>query len=370
MSLIAIIAAAPAAAVSMSREQLVREAEAALARKDSKAAVALLERAADRFPGDADILRRLGAAYAFNGRYRQSIATLQRAKAIAPDDLDIRLALARTYLWSGDRSSASREVNAVKSRDASNAEAGQILSQLTASPSPDRPSGAGFGVAVNQRLSDVSLESGADRTWSETSLAVFGPLGRSTSFSLEADREDRKTAVDTRLQARVDHRFSSAWRGYATVAATPDADFREKWSVGGGLEGDLTSVVTLVADLRHAEYRDASITIFQPGMRLNDRSRALSATVRMINLWDEEGTHRAGVSGRIDKEFAGGALVYAGAATYPDTEAGITRQVNSWFLGGALPLSKRVTLRAGIDRDRRESSYTRKGGSLGLQFRF
>ena len=38
--------------------------------------------------------------------------------------------------------------------------------------------------------------------------------------------------------------------------------------------------------------------------------------------------------------------------------------------GGTVPVSEKVTLRAGLDYDRRRTSYTRKGASIGVQFRF
>jgi hypothetical protein len=56
-------------------------------------------------------------------------------------------------------------------------------------------------------------------------------------------------------------------------------------------------------------------------------------------------------------------------ASYPDTEAGITRRVRSVFLGAAVPVSEVVTIRATGEYERRVDSYTRKGVSLGLQLR-
>ena len=109
---------------------------------------------------------------------------------------------------------------------------------------------------------------------------------------------------------------------------------------------------------------------FAFGVTAKAQKLGLAATVRMINLWDEDGTHRWGVSGRLDRAFSGGATLYAGAATYPDTEAGITRQVHSLFAGATMPIADKVSLRAGVDYDRRRATYRRTGGTLGLQVRF
>ncbi|HKY82939.1 MAG TPA: YaiO family outer membrane beta-barrel protein [Sphingobium sp.] len=361
-------AAAPSTQ-SANRDREIEQARAALMRQDSRAAIPLLEKASQDFPGDAEVLRLLGSAYAFDRRYPEAIATLRRALAVAPDDQDIRAALARAYLWSGDKAAAEGEVSAIEHRSPGNAEAAAIRRQLRTRAGGGAGEGS-YGLAAAQSFSHVTFANRPSRTWSNTTLGIYGRITPGTTVALAAEREDRRMAVDTRIEGRIDQRLGLHARAFVAFARTPDADFREKWGVTGGVEADVASFVTLLADLRHAEYSDASVTVLQPGVRLSARSLGLDATIRMINLWDEQGTHRAGVSGRVDRSFANGATLYAGAATYPDTEAGITRQVHSLFAGAAVPVSGRITLRAGLDYDRRRATYTRKGASLGLQFRF
>ena len=356
--------AAPAA----SRDAQIAAARAAVARGDEVQAIALLDRANADFPDDPEILRLLGSAHGFAGHYPQAIATLRRAQELAPADNDIGAALARACLWSGDRAAAEREVAAIERRSPGNAEAAAIRRQLLTETSPAPP--RRFGLAVAQGFSHVSFDNRPSRTWSTTTLAAYGRVAQGTVLAFAAEREDRQSFTDTRLEGRIDQRIGPHIRAYAALAVTPRADFREKWSASGGIEADVTSYATLIGDLRHAEYRDVSVTTFLPGVRLTAARLGVSATVRMINLWDEQGTPRAGVSGRLDATLNHGATLYAGAATYPDTEAGITRQVHSLFLGGTVPLAERITLRAGLDYDRRRATYTRKGGSLGLQIGF
>lgn len=362
------MASSAQAAPGASREALVSAAEAAMARQDDAAAIALLQQADADFPNDAEILRLLGTAHARAGHYPPAIAALQRAKTLAPADNDIGAALARAYLWAGDRKAAEQEVAAIEQRSPQNADAAAIRQQLRAEAASAARSR--FGLAVAQGFSHVSFANRPGQTWATTTLAVYGHVGTGTTLALAGEREDRQTFIDTRIEGRIDQRISPHLRTYVAFAGTPHADFREKWGVSGGVEADVTPYATLIADVRHAEYRDVSATSFLPGIRLTAAKMGLSATVRMINLWDEQGTHRTGVSGRMDGTLRGGATLYAGAATYPDTEAGITRQVHSLFLGGTVPLAERITLRAGLDYDRRRATYTRKGGSIGLQFGF
>lgn len=370
---VALVLAVPAQAApsqsgpATSREARIAAAHSALVRKDEAQAIALLEQANADFPGDPEILRLLGSAHGFAGHYPQAIEALRRAQTLAPMDNDIAAALARAYLWSGDRAAAEREVASIEQRAPGDAEAAAIRRQLRTEPAaPPRR----FGLAAAQGFSHVSFANRPSQSWSTTTVAAFGHVGQGTVLAVSAEREDRQIFTDTRIEARIDQSFGPHIRAYAAVAATPHADFREKWGVSGGIEADVTPYATLLGDLRHAEYRDVSVTTFLPGVRLTAARLGISATVRMINLWDEQGTHRSGVSGRLDGTLANGVALYAGAATYPDTEAGITRQVHSLFLGGTVPLTERISLRAGLDYDRRRATYTRKGGSLGLQIGF
>lgn len=369
LAVIALVLVGQAGALPPDRAAMIATARAAVERQDIVTAVATLEAARAANPDDPEVLRLLGSAYAYAHRYPEALATLGTAERLAPADLDIKAALARAYLWSGDRASAERELAQIEARDPGNADARQIRAQLDTA-SETASSGHHFGAALTQSVSHVSFKAGPQRTWASTNVAVFGDLAAGATLTLDADREDRQTAIDTRLEARIDQRFGGGVSGHLAIAGTPHADFRDHFSIAGGIEASITPALTLLADVRHADYGSVDATAFEPGARLTLHGTGLSATVRMINLWDEHGAHRTGVTGRIDKEFRDGATLYAGAATYPDTEAGVTRQVDAAFVGGALPLSDRLTLRAGLDYEQRRSSYTRKGASLGLQLRF
>jgi YaiO family outer membrane protein len=367
-----LLTAAPVAALGqiapVDREAAIADARAAVTRGDNAAAIARLEGARGALPNDPEILRLLGSTYGYAQRYGEAIATLRQARAMAPEDLDIRAALARVYLWSGDRDAARSELAVIEARDPANAELAAIRGQL-ARAEGDQPVRPRRGVFANQGVARVSLDNGPDRTWWTTTFGAFGEVARGTTLSFEGEREDRGTAVDTHLLARIDQQFSRALRGHVAAAITPKADFREQWSLRGGLEADVGGRVTLLADARHADYGAIQATSVEPGVRVGVPALRSSATLRMINLWDERGDHRSGWSARIDTETRGGTALFGGVASYPDTEAGITRRVRSAFLGASVPVSDGVTIRATGEYERRIDSYTRKGVSLGLQLR-
>lgn len=366
-------AAQPAVAQTRQRDALIREATAAREAQDFARAIRLLESARADHPDDPEILRLLGTNYAFAKRYDEAIATLSHARDVAPGDLDIRLALTRAYLWAGRPSEAESELRGVEARDQGNAEAAALRRQIDATATNAVPSSElrRGGVALWSSISDVSLASGDDRTWWTAGASIYGTVAPRTTLTAQVEREARgRGLIDTYLLARVDHGFSPSLRAYLAVAGTPNADFREHWSLRGGIEGDVGGSVTLLLDARHADYGHTNVTALEPGARLAIGPLRGSATIRMINLWDETNHYRSGWSGRLDSELGNGMSLFGGAATYPDTQAGVTRRLHAAFAGVQFPIGDRWSLRLTGDYEKRRQSYERKGATVGLQMRF
>lgn len=352
------------------RSAAIAQARAANARGDHALAITILDEQRAAHGGDAEILRLLGSSHAYAGHHAEAVAILTEAQRLSPDDLDIQAALARAYLWSGNRADAEAVLAAIERRDPANAEIAAIRLQMKAVPgseaAPARPRSA--GAYANLSVADLSLDRGANATWWTTAIGVFAQAGAATTLSAEAEREDRSGTVDTRLTFRGDRRLGRA-TGYVGLAITPKANFRERWSVRSGVEVDVGSGVTPLVEARHARYGGAEVTVIEPGLRLASLRLRSAATVRMISLWDEGGTRRTGWSGRVDSDAFGPVHVFAGAATYPETEAAITRQVRSGFFGTLIPLGGSVSLRAVGEYEQREETYTRKSFVLGLDLR-
>lgn len=352
------------------RATLIAQANAARDAGDFTEAITVLERARVAYPNDPEILRLLGTSYAFNKRYAEGTAALSRARDLAPDDLDIRAALARALYWSGRKHEAMDELAAIEARDARNTDAAALRRQIADTAATGGQATRRGGIALSQSLSGVSFRNGIDRTWWTAGASAYVTAARGTTLSAEIEREERGRLIDTHLLARVDHAFSSDFRGYLAFAATPAADFREKWSIRAGIESELTAGLTLLVDARRSGYGAAKITVLEPGARVAVAPLRGSVTLRMINLWDEADTHRTGWSARVDGELGGRALLFGGAATYPDTEAGVTRRVRAAFVGLQLPLGEHWAVRLTGDYERRVDTYTRKGATLGAQLRF
>ena len=343
---------------------LVEQAAAAREAGDFSEAVTLLEQARQASPDDPEILRLLGTSYAFDKRFDRALPVLERAHSLAPENADISAALARAYLWSGRLKQGRGVARGMQDADPLNSEAANILRQIDEARTARRGKS---GVHLNQTVADVSLSYG-HKTWWETAAGVYVAVDSRSTVSAEVQRSDRSFATDFTMSSRIDHRFSPDVSAYLAVTATADADFKEEWSIRAGTQLAISPAVSFVLDGRHAHYAAVDSQSLGTGVRV--RKGPVAATVKMTNLWNSDGFYANGWSLRLDATLPGEALLYAGAATYPDTEAGVTRRVRAVFAGGTVPLDDRLRLRAGAEYERRTATYTRKGVTIGLDWRF
>lgn len=369
-ALAAALTLAPGAqALAQDAPDTVARARAAQAAGDSTRAIALLEQARAERPRDPEVLRLLGSNYAFARRYPDAIATLREAQTLAPADLDIALALARTYLWSGDTAAAAAEADAIARTNPGNAELRDLQQAIARARKGAAPQRRQVVASLAQSVSAVKVN-GGNRTWYDTAAALAVPIGSGGSLGGQIDRESREGPVDTRLELRFDQRIGRSAGAYLAVAATPHADFRERRSISGGGEVAASRIVTLTFDLRYAEYTTTSVVVATPGVRLHSADERLSLAVRQISLWADNDSYRAGWAVRGEAQVARRVRVVGGGATYPDTEAGITRRVRSGFAGMILDIGKGATLRATYQHENRAQSYTLDSAVVAASLRF
>jgi YaiO family outer membrane protein len=292
--------------------------------------------------------------------YDAALAALDCALARAPEDLDIRLARARILFWRGEISRARQEVDEVRRRRA----AYPGLAELTSAIDGAREKRSAIFLATS--ISDLDLR-GTHRRWTAVSLGGYRQISRSSTASFTLDHEDRVVAADTRAAIRIDRRWTGA-SAYVAVSATPSATFRERWGLGGGVELQ-TGALALIVDYRYAAYVGAGSHSISPSARMTF-SKRVSGTIKATFVSTEALPIQAGLSGRVDADLGRRWTLSAGAASAPETEAGITRQVRGGFLGMSVPISRRADLRLTVDHERRDGTYTRTGLALGVAWRF
>ena len=205
-------------------------------------------------------------------------------------------------------------------------------------------------------------------TWRSFTLGAVAPLRRS-ALTLEGTTERRSGTTDTRLSAQIDATLGPRLSGYVTLAGTPDAHFRESWSLAGGLDWALGKRVGLTLDARRASYPAGAFTSLAPALRVTPRAVPLEVSAKWINLWDPGGRHWQGWSVKAGWDLSDRARLVAGYARYPDVEAGVARTMRSAYAGATMPLGQRLTRRLTVTRDVREGSYAGTGAMLGLSWR-
>lgn len=355
--------AAPATA-----DELVDDARTSRDAGNFGRAIKTLNEALKLAPRDPNILRLLGSTLAYDGQYREAIIVLEQARQLAPSDQDIALALARAQLWAGNVAAASLLADAIGMSDRGNAELPALLDAIRAVRRGQAVIPFRADIAINQSLSRVEVGR-ADRTWQETVIGLAIPLNGQTTFSAEIGREDRSTVVDARLSARIDRRFSQGAAGYISIAATPDANFRERWGVRAGADIAITPRIDAIVDARFSDFGISQIGVAELGARVHGSRDGWTVTVRSIHLLGENERYDIGWSLRGDLQADDRLRLYVGGSTYPDNEAGVTRRMRSAFVGMAARLGERVTLRATYEYDNRDSSYRRNAVVLGLSVR-
>lgn len=364
-----VAAVTPQLADAQTESNNIDRAAAARDAGDYRSAAALLEVEQRKQPSDPLVLRLLGSVYAFGGEYEKAVQILQQAQSIAPMDQDIALMLVRTFLWAGRREEATATASAIALADPANAELPPLRRAIAEAAADKATPPMQMLVNFSQALSDVATESESN-SWHQTTVGLTVPIGNGTALSGVIDRENRTFAEDTRIGLCADINFGRARYGYAAASVTPNANFREKWGLRAGGEVGVAPVFNLTVDLRYAEYRLTKIFGLEPGFRLHSVDDELSLAVKLINLWSEDDRHRSGWSARGELQAKKSVRLVTGAATYPDTEAGITRRTHSAFAGAVVNLSDRVTLRTFYEFERRAQSYTRNGVALALSVQF
>jgi YaiO family outer membrane protein len=340
--------------------------DAAVAARDAghaQEAIKLLEALLQDRPNDPTILRLLGTSYAAAGRYDDAAIVLTHAQAAAPKDQDIALARARVALWSKRSDEASSIVEQIAAVEPNNPEILELREAIRAAQTPKATFRLTSGIGVSR-----VFVGGITRTWKEAALSLDTRIGQQATMAVGIEHSDRFDATDTRLSVQVDRKLGSHVSAFLGGNSTPGADFRERWSLRGGGEAKLRDVFALTFNARYAVYRAGGVTAAEPGVRFQSRHGRLAVSARLINLWDEQGKHRSGWSGRTDFVASDNLRLLAGAASYPDTEAGTTRQVDAFFVGAGVSLTRGLDLQISVDREKRADSYRRSGLTIGLRW--
>lgn len=360
-----LLMAAPAQAQDPGAADDRAAAQTALAAGDYSRAREILQRLLAATPDDSDLLRRLAAVEAAAGDLSAAQQTIDRALALAPDDADVQLARANILLWRGKIEQARSQAGEV----AANRPDYPGLAEFVAAAEAREASGRFRvrSIAIGQSVSRADFAAAESTTWTAQQGAIVFGWNETDRATLEIEREDRRL-VDTRVAGRLDL-AAGRHRVFLTGSVTPEADFRESWSLGAGADLQLAKGTELLVGLRYADYRSDDVSIVRIGLRQR-LTPALSVTGETIQLFGGGEDYRFGGSLRADLVPPRGPSYFVIAASYPDAEVDGTRQLRSLAAGTAIPLGKGFSLRLAGEYEDRKDSYERLGANVGLVWSF
>jgi YaiO family outer membrane protein len=324
-----------------------------------------LEKEVANSPPDSERLQRLASVYAAEGDLASAKRTIDRALALFPDDNDVKMANANILLWQGRLKQSRLQADDVARQYPDYPGLAEFRTALER-VQDDRAARL-IGAAVNVGVADVSFPLRNDQTWTTQVGSASFRLSDSGSLTTTIDMEQREQS-DVRLVAEYAHRLDNGFVSIG-VAATPNADFREKWSVRAAGKYNVSRSLSIVADGKLADYSTNMVVAVGAGLEYRP-APDFFLTARTINLFGGGENYRFGGVLRGDYRPEGKVGFFVLAAEYPDAEADGTRQLRSFAGGMVVPLGQGWTLRLTGEDDRRENSYHRRAVNVGIAWRF
>ena len=222
----------PSQAVGQSESSQRDAAQDAYVAGDFELAERLLGELVTANPADADLLRRLAAVLAARQKLIAAQSTIDRAILLAPDDPDVQLAHANILFWRGRLAEAQAQADKIAVNHPSYPGLSDLLKSLRRARTNRRFRIRSLGAGVS--VSDANFKYGSAQIWYVQRGSISTQWGRGSILAVDLEREERAT-TNTRLTARVDIPEGPN-RYFVSASITPEPDFRETWSVGGGAD--------------------------------------------------------------------------------------------------------------------------------------
>jgi YaiO family outer membrane protein len=320
----------------------------------------------DDRPNDADALLLSGLIASRRGDLVRARAALDHAAREAPAYADVFVALARLDLREGRLDAARADIERVSAISAGHADLVALRAGLTgASTGGKAGSKAIWIVALDHSVSRLSR---ALPAWYETQATIARRKGP-TSVALEVEHARRFDTSDVRFQLRADRRIGEG-SVYAAALATVRPDFRETWGLRAGGFLPVSGRVDILIDTRFSNYGNVNSGSVTASVRGWSAQRHTAIRLSLVNFINEAGSYQAGLAADISQLLSTRARLQAGYSRYPETEGGITRRIESAFIGGAYQVNDTLGLRFGVERETREHAYRRDSATFGLSAGF
>lgn len=382
-------------------------------------------------PKNTDILVALGLIVGSSQRFDEAGHFFDRALAIKPGLLDARIGKIRLAIWQGDVPGARALVDDVLASSPDNVEAhdldakvalleadytraGQSFQRVLAIDPRNAEALVGIGdvrraqgdddaarqayreaLAIEPGSSDIEqrlavppprkwrLDLGTEVSdltnglsdWTDSSAGLAYRLSPRTTISGRTRVATRFGRTDVQIEGRIDEAFSPAFSAYALAAATPDADFLARYSIGAGASLQVMAAakafgpLSLNIDTRYDNFTNTNVTSVSPWVQGYIFDGRLGLSARWVHAADDIGTRADGYVLRVDLAMAQRFNLFGGYADAPEISDGTLVPTRTVFGGISWDVNDPLTLRASIAHEQRPT-FDRSIFGLGLTARF
>jgi len=241
------------------------------------------------------------------------------------------------------------------------------VEQRLAAPPPRK-----WRLDVGSEVSDLTDGLG---DWTDSSAGVAYRLTPRTTISGRTRMATRFGHTDLQIEGRIDQAFSPTVSAYALAAATPDADFLARYSVGAGASWQVMAPAkafgpfSLNIDTRYDDFANVDITTISPWVQGYVLDGRLGLSARWVHADDDIGTRADGYVLRADLALTPGVNVFGGYADAPEISDGTLVPTRTVFGGISWDVADPLTLRASLANEQRPT-FDRTIFGLGLTTRF
>ncbi|MFK0687579.1 YaiO family outer membrane beta-barrel protein [Mesorhizobium sp. IMUNJ 23033] len=295
--------------------------------------------------------------------YARAEQSFQRVLAIDPRNAEALVGIGDVRRARGDDGAARdayRQALALEpgSRD---------IEQRLAAPPPRK-----WRFDLGSEVSDLTDGLG---DWTDSSAGLAYRLTPRTTISGRTRVATRYGRTDVQIEGRIDQAFSPTVSAYALAAATPDADFLARYSIGAGASWQIMAPAkafgpfSLNIDTRYDDFANAEITTISPWVQAYVLDGRLGLSARWVHAADDIGTRADGYVLRADLALTPGVNVFGGYADAPEISDGTLVPTRTVFGGISWDVTDPLTLRASLAHEQRPT-FDRTIFGLGLTTRF
>ncbi|WP_245436551.1 YaiO family outer membrane beta-barrel protein [Mesorhizobium tamadayense] len=307
-------------------------------------------------PKNTDVLVALGLVVGSGQRFDEAGHFFDRSLAVKPGLLDARLGKVRLAIWQGDAPRARVLVDGVLVSAPNNIEAldldarvalleadytraGQSFRRVLALDPRNTEALVGLGdvrraegnddaareaysqaLAIEPGSADIAqrlavppprrwrLDLGSEVSdltdglgdWTDSSAGVAYRLTPRTTISGRTRVATRFGHTDVQIEGRIDQAFSPGFSAYALAAATPDADFLARYSIGAGASWQVVAPakafgsLSLNIDARYDDFANTNVTSIAPWVQAYILDGRLGLSARWVHAQDDIGTRADG----------------------------------------------------------------------------